>query len=51
MVLRYAAEMPGTVVDEVIARTGSGHARRRVHEVGRRVQRPEARGLFCWEAA
>jgi dihydrofolate reductase len=45
-VLRYAADMPGAVVDEVIARTGAVLAGRRVYEVGRRVQRPEARGLF-----
>ena len=34
------------VVDEVIARTGAVLAGRRVYEVGRRVQRPESRGLF-----
>jgi dihydrofolate reductase len=45
-VLRYADDMPGAVVDEVIARTGAVLAGRRVYEVGRRVQRPEARGLF-----
>jgi dihydrofolate reductase len=38
--------MPGAVVEEVIARTGAVLAGRRVYEVGRRVQRPEARGLF-----
>ena len=32
------------VVDEVIARTGAVLAGRRVYEVGRRVQRPEAEG-------
>jgi dihydrofolate reductase len=31
-------------LDEVIARTGAVLAGRRVYEVGRRVQRPEARG-------
>ncbi len=45
-VLRHAGDMPGAVVDEVIARTGAVLAGRRVYEVGRRVQRPEARGLF-----
>jgi dihydrofolate reductase len=45
-VLRHARDMPGAVVDEVIARTGAVLAGRRVYEVGRRVQRPEARGLF-----
>ena len=45
-VLRYAGDMPGTVVDEIIARTGAVLAGRRVYEVGRRVQRPDARGLF-----
>jgi dihydrofolate reductase len=45
-VLRYAADMPGAIVDEVIARTGAVLGGRRVYEVGRRVQRPEARGLF-----
>src|SRR3982074_2933015 len=43
---RHAGDMPGAVVDEVIARTGAVLAGRRVYEVGRRVQRPEARGLF-----
>jgi dihydrofolate reductase len=45
-VFRYADDMPSAVVDEVIARTGAVLAGRRVYEVGRRVQRPEARGLF-----
>ena len=45
-VFRHADDMPGAVVDEVIARTGAVLAGRRVYEVGRRVQRPEARGLF-----
>ena len=43
-VFRHAGDMPGAVVDEVIARTGAVLAGRRVYEVGRRVQRPEARG-------
>jgi dihydrofolate reductase len=45
-VFRHVGDIPGTVVDEVIARTGAVLAGRRVYEVGRRVQRPEARGLF-----
>ena len=45
-VLRHAGNMPGAIVDEVIARTGAVLAGRRVYEVGRRMQRPEARGLF-----
>ena len=45
-VLGHAGDMPGAVVDEVIARTGAVLAGRRVYEVGRRVQRPGARGLF-----
>ena len=45
-VFRHAGDMPGAVVDEVIGRTGAVLAGRRVYEVGRRVQRPEARGLF-----
>lgn len=45
-VFRHTGDMPGAVVDEVIARTGAVLAGRRVYEVGRRVQRPEARGLF-----
>jgi dihydrofolate reductase len=45
-VLGHAGNMPGAVVDEVIARTGAVLAGRRVYDVGRRVQRPEARGLF-----
>jgi dihydrofolate reductase len=45
-VFRHAGDMPGEVVDEVIARTGAVLAGRRVYEVGRRVQRPEARGPF-----
>jgi dihydrofolate reductase len=45
-VFRYAGDMPSAVVDEVIARTGAVLAGRRVYDVGRRVQRPEARGLF-----
>jgi dihydrofolate reductase len=45
-VLRYAGDMPSAVVDEVIARTGAVLGGRRVYEVGRRVQRPDARGLF-----
>ncbi len=45
-VFSHVGDMPGAVVDEVIARTGAVLAGRRVYEVGRRVQRPEARGLF-----
>lgn len=45
-VLRHAEDMPSAVVDEVIARTGAVLAGRNVYEVGRRIQRPEARGLF-----
>lgn len=45
-VLRHAGDMPSGVVDEVIARTGAVLAGRRVYDVGRRIQRPEARGLF-----
>jgi dihydrofolate reductase len=45
-VLRHAADMPNETVEEVIARTGAVLAGRNVYEVGRRVQRPEARGLF-----
>ena len=45
-VFRHAGDIPGAVVDEVIARTGAVLAGRRVYEVGRRVQRPKARGLF-----
>jgi dihydrofolate reductase len=45
-VFRHAGDMPGAVVDEVIARTGAVLAGRRVYDVGRRVQRPDARGLF-----
>ena len=45
-VLRFVGDMPGAVVDEVVARTGAVLAGRRVYEVGRRMQRPEARGLF-----
>ena len=45
-VFRHAGDMPGAVVDEVIARTGAVLGGRRVYEVGRRVQRPEKRGLF-----
>jgi dihydrofolate reductase len=45
-VLGHVGDMPGAVVDEVIARTGAVLAGRRVYEVGRRLQRPEARGLF-----
>jgi len=45
-VLRHARDMPSAVVEEVIDRTGAVLAGRRVYEVGRRVQRPEARGLF-----
>ncbi len=45
-VFRHVDDMPGKVVDEVIGRTGAVLAGRRVYEVGRRVQRPEARGLF-----
>src|SRR5256885_9252492 len=42
-VFRHAGDMPGAVVDEVIARTGAVLGGRRVYEVGRRVQRPECR--------
>jgi dihydrofolate reductase len=45
-VFRHASDMPSAVVDEVITRTGAVLAGRRVYEVGRRVQQPEARGLF-----
>jgi len=45
-VFRHAGDMPGAVVDEIIARTGAVLAGRRVYDVGRRVQRPDARGLF-----
>lgn len=45
-VLEYAGDMPGAVVDEIIARTGAVLAGRRVYDVGRRVQQPAARGLF-----
>lgn len=45
-VFRHAGDMPTAVVDEVIARTGAVLAGRRVYDVGRRVQRPDARGLF-----
>jgi dihydrofolate reductase len=45
-VLRHAGDMPSAVVDEVIARTGAVLGGRRVYDVGRRLQRPEARGLF-----
>ena len=45
-VFRHAGDMPTEVVDEVIVRTGAVLGGRRVYEVGRRVQRPEARGLF-----
>jgi dihydrofolate reductase len=38
--------MPTAVVDEVVARTGAVLAGRRVYDVGRRLQTPEARGLF-----
>ena len=38
--------MPSALVDEVIARIGALLAGRRVYEVGRRVERPEMRGLF-----
>ena len=36
-VFRHAGDMPGAVVDEVIARTGAVLAGRRVYEVGRRL--------------
>ncbi len=45
-VLRHADDMPSTVVEEVITRTGAVLGGRRVYDVGRRLQRPEARGLF-----
>jgi dihydrofolate reductase len=45
-VFRHAGDMPSAVVDEVIARTGAVLAGHRVYEVGRRMQRPEKRGLF-----
>jgi dihydrofolate reductase len=45
-VLEHAGDMPGAIVDEVIARTGAVLAGRNVYDVGRRVQRPEERGLF-----
>lgn len=45
-VFRHAGDMPSAVVDEVIARTGAALGGRRLYEVGRRVQRPEKRGLF-----
>jgi len=45
-VFGHAGDMPGAVVDEVIARTGAVLAGSRVYEVGRRVQRRDARGLF-----
>ena len=45
-VFRHAGDMHGAVADEVIERTGAVPAGLRVYEVGRRVQRPEARGLF-----
>ena len=45
-VLRHAADMPGAVVEEVMERTGAVLGGRRVYDVGRRVQRPDARGLF-----
>jgi dihydrofolate reductase len=38
--------MPTETVEEVIARTGAVLAGRNVYDVGRRVQRPEERGLF-----
>lgn len=45
-VLRHAGDMPGEVVDEVIARTGAVLGGRRVYDVGRRLQQPDKRGLF-----
>lgn len=45
-VLRHVEDMPSAVVDEVIARTGAVLAGRRVYDVGRRLQPPDARGLF-----
>jgi dihydrofolate reductase len=45
-VLRYAGDMPGAVIEEVMARTGAVLAGRRVYDVGRRIQQPEERGLF-----
>jgi dihydrofolate reductase len=45
-VLRHAADMPNETVEEVIARTGAVLAGRNVYDVGRRIQRPEERGLF-----
>jgi dihydrofolate reductase len=45
-VLRHAGDMPSATVDEVIARTGAVLGGRRVYDVGRRLQRPDARGLF-----
>ena len=45
-VLRHAGDMPSATVDEVMARTGAVLGGRRVYDVGRRLQRPDARGLF-----
>jgi dihydrofolate reductase len=45
-VLHHVDDLPSAVIDEVIGRTGAVLAGRRVYDVGRRIQRPEARGLF-----
>ena len=45
-VFDHAGDMPEGVVEEVIARTGAVLGGRRVYDVGRRVQRPDRRGLF-----
>jgi dihydrofolate reductase len=45
-VLGHVEDMPGAVIEEVIARTGAVLAGRRTYDVGRRLQQPDARGLF-----